>query len=90
MDVNLSRRFREVDLDLQVAGAGAAIEMTVVALAPPDPGLDDTFTELVYELLSDGQPPFSDGFESGDTSAWSATSPAPPAVVRPRGRQSPP
>jgi hypothetical protein len=48
--------------------------------APPSPSIPPSFRDytggrLTMEFLLDGDLLFSDGFESGDTSAWSTTSP---------------
>ena len=47
---------------------------TLTGLDPPGPLLYSTFS-LAFSAPSDAHAVFSDGFESGDTSAWSATVP---------------
>ena len=77
-DVNEYRRWREVDIDLPSSAADSSgiVDLTILAL--PNPGTsvpeESTFTSFRYELWADVPTAiFSDGFESGETSAWTST-----------------
>jgi hypothetical protein len=78
IDVNPYRRWRELDLDLpEVTGKAATrdLEITVVATTNPDGQPDDvTYTAFLWELWTDVDPTlFANGFEAGNTEAWSHT-----------------
>ncbi len=75
IDPNVERRWREIDVDLAapIAGEETAVTVAYGGDELPPPLVGSEMTEFRYELwcLMDVLV-FEDGFESGDTSAWSA------------------
>ncbi|MCP3962001.1 MAG: DUF2961 domain-containing protein [bacterium] len=94
VDVNDARRWREIDVDLDVdlrpgVTAGDELALTVVAESGPGDGSQPEFTAFRYELWADGPAAiFADGFESGDLAAWVSQS-AETAISSPRRSPAP-
>ena len=69
-NANPARRWRELDVDLAALTPDrSSLHVSVVGeSSSPDEGL---FSEFQYQLWCQEQALFTDGFESGDVSAWS-------------------
>lgn len=78
VDPNPYRPWREIDLDLpktEPTPTDHDIQVSVIATTNPTGQPEDIdFTAFVWELWTDVEVPlFADGFESGQTTAWSYT-----------------
>jgi len=74
---NPSRRFEEVDVDLDPTRVGSGQLSVEVVVRDEGPAMPREFTAFRYQLWA-GRPPsllFADGFESGTTGAWQLTVP---------------